>query len=51
MKKEKDAIKNSTKELTKTELVHKFQTAPLDLKFYGQVEELHNQKILSRKDP
>ena len=49
MKKEKDAIKNSTKELTKTELVHKFQTAPLDLKFYGQVEEQHNQQILSRK--
>lgn len=50
MKKEKDAIKNSTKELTKAELVYKFQTAPLDLKFYGQVEELHNQQILSRKE-
>ena len=38
MKKEKDAIKNSTKELTKAELVHMFKDAPLSLKFYQLAE-------------
>ena len=38
MKKEKDAIKNSTKELTKVELVHMFKDAPLSLKFYQLAE-------------
>ena len=38
MKKEKDAIENSTKELTKAELVHMFKDAPLSLKFYQLAE-------------
>ena len=45
MKKEKDAIKNSTKELTKAELVHMFKDAPLSLKFYQLAEAQYNLRI------